>query len=168
MRTYTERLDVIRGWLGEEAYLRLEAAASRAHQEVEAWVVQAILDCLEGAEDAAPAHETKTGLDVRASLPPRPRGATRLTAAQQRALQAFADGHGTGGTIQSTAIRTAGPSTIGALIQRGFVEEYPHHGLLGGEPYVFTRRRVTQAGRDELARLKAEQIAYEQALDEEP
>lgn len=140
MRTYQERLDVIRGWLGEEAYLRLESVTARRGQEIEAWIVQAILDCLEGAEDSADAHETKAGLDVRAEVPPRPARQSRLNAAHRRALEAFGRGE----------VPHIGPFARSAL--RGLVDA----------------TGITQAGRDELARLRAEQIAYEQALDEEP
>lgn len=139
VRSYSERLDVLRGWLGEEAYLRLEAVTARRGQEIEAWIVQAILDCLEGSEDGSAAHETKVGLDVRASLPPRPTGQSRLNAAHRRALEAFGRGE----------VPHIGPFARSAL--RGLVD------AMG----------ITQAGRDELARLRAEQIAYEQAIDEE-
>jgi len=140
VRSYSDRLDVLRGWLGEETYLRLESVTSRRGQEIEAWILQAILDCLEAADGAAPAHEAKTGLDVRAALPPRPAGQSRLNAAHKRALEAFGRGE----------VPHIGPFARSAL--RGLVDA----------------TGITQAGRGELARMRAEQIAHEQALDEEP
>ena len=93
IRTYSERIEVLRGWLGED-FARVEAAAARNHQELEAWVLQAILDCIERSEDvrsgpiAASSRVVRTApapANVVLDIPPRPKSLPRLNAAQRRA-----------------------------------------------------------------------------------
>lgn len=75
-----------------------------------------------------------------------------LTEAQERALAGFARGDELGGTQNARAMRTAAPRTVRRLIELGLVETYTVDGQLGGEPFTFTKRRITDAGRAQAAR----------------
>jgi hypothetical protein len=175
-RSYSERLDVIRGWLGERDFARLEAAVARdgaargRTREIEAWILQVILDRIGVGQNVGPDPDpARAGPWCQEfnGPPPRPKGLPRLTAPQRKALEAYAYADSNAdGTNQPQYAPGVGPRAVAVLVEMGLLEEHEKPPTQDG--VVLQGRRITAEGYAEYARLKAEQIAHEMALVEEP